>query len=136
VGFFRKNVANANGRFATAGGTVTHLDEIATAEPPMQGAQRSYAEQVHAMEAKKAIHPDDPRLRPIAGVSLADYAAISKAAAVQGVDAMGLVRLALFRGVVASEAAWHEAQHGWNARMKGDTQLATQFGYLYQAAAG
>jgi hypothetical protein len=135
VGFFRKSVESANGRVAAAGGTVTHLDQVG-ARPPMQGAQRLYAEQMQAMQAKRTIDPDDPRLRPIAGVSLADYAAISKAAAVQGVDAMGLVRLALFRGVVTSEAAWHEAQHGWNARMKGDTELATQFGHLYQAAEG
>ncbi|HEV7761212.1 MAG TPA: hypothetical protein VGO78_19530 [Acidimicrobiales bacterium] len=86
-----------------------------------------------AMTPAPTVPAGDPRLVPIAGVTIEQYASISKAAATGGADENTLVRLALGRGV-ESEIAWREAYDGWNARMRRDMQLATHFGHLYQAA--
>jgi hypothetical protein len=130
VGFLRKSIKDMKATVAAAPGMIQQANQLAAQAQQMQAAQ---AAQAQAMMAGPTISPGDPRLEPIAGVTLEQYAAISKAAATQGADTAGLVRLALARGV-ASEDAWHEAQEGWNARMKGDMQLATHFGHLYQAA--
>jgi hypothetical protein len=135
VGFLRKSIKDMKTAVAATPGLIEQANQMAAHAQQMQATQQVQAAQMQAMMAGTTINPDDPRLEPIAGVSLEQYAEISKAAATQGVDSAGLVRLALARGVV-SEEAWHEAQEGWNARMKGDMQLATQFGHLYQAAGG
>jgi hypothetical protein len=133
VGFFRKSIKDMKTMVSAAPGLVEQANQLGAQAHQVQAAQQAQAAQMQAMMAGGTVSPDDPRLEPIAGVTLEQYAAISKAAATQGADAAGLVRLALARGVV-SEEAWQEAQEGWNARMKGDTQLATHFGHLYQAA--
>jgi hypothetical protein len=110
VGFLRKSIKDVKTLPAAAPGMV---------EP--------------AMTPRPTIPAGDPRLVPIAGVTIEQYASISKAAATGGADENTLVRLALGRGV-ESEIAWREAYDGWNARMRRDMQLATHFGHLYQAA--
>ena len=105
-------------------------DTGTSAAPPTPAAS---AAPLPAMTPAPTIPAGDPRLVPIAGVTIEQYASISKAAATGGADENTLVRLALGRGV-ESEIAWREAYDGWNARMKGDMQLATHFGHLYQAA--
>jgi hypothetical protein len=133
VGFIRKSIKDMRTTVAAAPGMIEQANQLAAQSQQLQAAQAAQAAQMQAMTAGTTISPDDPRLEPIAGVTLEQYAGIAKAAATPGVDTAGLVRVALARGV-ASEAAWHEAQEGWNARMKGDTRLATHFGHLYQAA--
>lgn len=133
MGFIRKGIKDMRTTVAAAPGMIEQANQLAAQAQQLQAARQAEAAQMQSMMAGTTIGPDDPRLQPIAGVTLEQYAAISKAAANQGADAAGLVGLALARGV-ASEAAWQEAQEGWNARMKGDTQLATHFGHLYQAS--
>jgi hypothetical protein len=133
MGFIRKGIKDMRTTVAAAPAMIQQANQLGAQAQQLQHAQAAQAAQMQAMMAGTTIGPDDPRLEPIAGVTLEQYAGIAKAATMPGVDADGLVRLALTRGV-ASEAAWHEAQDGWNARMKGDTQLATHFGHLYQAA--
>jgi len=103
--------------------------KVMTAPAPVRIDQA--AQQLQAQVP--TLSPGDPRLEPIAGVTIEQYATISKAAATAGADENTLVRLALGRGV-DSETAWREAYDGWNARMKRDMQLATHFGHLYRAA--
>ncbi|MBO4208121.1 hypothetical protein [Micromonospora echinofusca] len=78
------------------------------------------------------IPPGDLRLAPIEGVSLELYAQVSKAAATHRLDEAGMARYAATLG--ADPVTWPAAIDGWNARMRGDMQLATQFGRLYQNA--
>ncbi|WP_431973518.1 hypothetical protein [Micromonospora haikouensis] len=78
------------------------------------------------------VPPGDPRLIPIEGVGLELYARASKAAATRGLDEAGMARYAATLGV--DPATWPAAVAGWNARMRGDMQLATHFGRLYQEA--
>jgi hypothetical protein len=135
VGFLRKSIKDMKAMTAAAPGMIEQAQQLQAQAAQMQAAQQAQAAQAQAMMQGPTIPPGDPRLAPIAGVTIEQYAAISKAAATAGADENTLVRLALGRGV-ESEAAWREAYDGWNARMKGDMQLATHFGHLYQAAAG
>jgi hypothetical protein len=138
MGFIRKGIKDMRTTVAAAPAMIRQANQLGAQAQQLQrsttapAAEAAQAAQMQAMMAGTTIGPDDPRLEPIAGVTLEQYASIAKAAATPGVDSDGLVSLAVARGV-ASEAAWHEAQDGWNARMKGDTQLATHFGHLYQA---
>lgn len=135
MGFLRKSIKDMKTMVGAAPGLVEQANQLQAQAQQMQEANAATAAQGQAMMTGTTIPPDDPRLAPIAGVTLEKYAEVSKAAALQGADEAGLVGLALARGVVSPEA-WVEAYQGWNARMQGDMQLATQFGHLYQAAAG
>lgn len=135
MGFLRKSIKDMKTMVGAAPGLIEQANQLQAQAQQMQEANAATAAQAQAMMTGTTIPPDDPRLAPIAGVTLEKYAEVSKAAALQGADEAGLVGLALARGVVSPEA-WVEAYQGWNARMQGDMQLATQFGHLYQAAAG
>jgi len=140
VGFLRKSMKDMKTMVGAAPGLIEQANQLQAQAQQMQAANqaqasRSDAAHAEAMMAGTTIPAGDPRLEPIAGVTLEKYAEVSKAAALQGADEAGLVGLALARGVESPEA-WTEAYQGWNARMQGDMQLATQFGHLYQAAPG
>jgi hypothetical protein len=133
VGFLKKSIQDMKAMTAAAPGLIEQANQMGAQAQQMQQAQAAQAAQAQAMMSGPTIPAGDPRLEPIAGVSLELYAAISKAAATQGADQDGLVGLALARGVDSAES-WQAAYDGWNARMQGDMQLATHFGHLYQAA--
>lgn len=135
MGFLRKSMKDMKTMVSAAPGMIEQANQMAAQAQQMQQAQAANAAQSQAMMAGTTIPAGDPRLAPIAGVTLEKYAEVSKVAATQGADEAGLVGLALARGVVSPEA-WVEAYQGWNERMQGDMQLATQFGHLYQAAPG
>ena len=135
MGFLRKSIKDMKTMVGAAPGLIEQANQLQAQAQQMQQANAATAAQGQAMMSGTTIPPGDPRLEPIAGVTLEKYAEVSKAAALQGADEAGLVGLALARGVVSPEA-WVEAYQGWNARMQGDMQLATQFGHLYQAAPG
>lgn len=133
MGFIRKSMKDMKTMVGAAPGMIEQANQLAAQAQQMQQAQAAQAAQMQAMTAGPTVPEGDPRLAPIAGVSIEQYAAIAKLGANQGADEAGLVRLALARGVESAEA-WQEAFAGWNARMQGDMQLATHYGHLYQAA--
>ena len=135
MGFMRKSMKDMKTMVGAAPGLIEQANQLQAQAQQLQQTQAATAAQAQAMMSGPTIPPGDPRLEPIAGVSLEKYAEVSKAAALQGADEAGLVGLALARGVESPEV-WAEAYEGWNARMQGDMQLATQFGHLYQAAPG
>jgi len=67
---------------------------------------------------------------PIAGVSLEQYAAISKYAAAFGHDPAKMAELAEARGI--SELAWRAAVAGGNARLRADAAVARRFNLRYR----
>ncbi|HEY6294254.1 MAG TPA: hypothetical protein VIX15_01195 [Streptosporangiaceae bacterium] len=67
---------------------------------------------------------------PIAGVSLEQYAAISKYAAAFGHDPGKMAEFAAARGF--SELAWRAAVAGWNARLRADAAVARRFNLRYR----
>ncbi|HEY8544588.1 MAG TPA: hypothetical protein VIL36_06060 [Acidimicrobiales bacterium] len=133
MGFLRKSIKDMKTMVGAAPGLIEQANQLQAQAQQMQQANAAMAAQAQAMMAGPTIPPGDPRLEPIAGVTIEKYAEVSKAAALQGADEAGIVGLAMARGVASAEA-WVEAYNGWNARMQNDMQLATHFGHLYQAA--
>ena len=66
----------------------------------------------------------------IAGVSLEQYAAISKSAAAFGHDPAKMAEFAATRGF--SELVWRAAVAGWNARLRTDAAVARRFNLRYR----
>ena len=67
---------------------------------------------------------------PIAGVSLEQYAAISKHAASSGHDPEKMAELAEVQGI--SPLDWQAAVSGWNARLRADAAVARRFNLRYR----
>jgi hypothetical protein len=70
---------------------------------------------------------------PIAGVSLALYAQISKGLAAYNYDIAKGPEVAASRGVSAED--WDTAMTGWNDRIKGSRIVAQEFNALYMGRA-
>jgi hypothetical protein len=71
-------------------------------------------------------------LEPIAGVTLEQFAAISRGVAAYGYDGSKLVEIAQSEGIDA--ATWETASQGWNARIMAEPAVAQQFNQLYRGA--
>ena len=82
--------------------------------------------------AQPGAAPTGPDFEPIAGVSLEQFAAISKGVAAYNYDASKLVDVAASKGVDA--ASWESAHQGWNDRIKANPAVAQRFNLLYRAA--
>ena len=96
----------------------------AAAQAQMAAAQGQFAQPGAA--------PTGPDFEPIAGVSLEQFAAISKGVAAYNYDQSKLVEVAAAKGVDA--ASWESAHHGWNDRIKANPAVAQRFNLLYRAA--
>ena len=76
---------------------------------------------------------DDPLLQPIAGVSLDQYAQITKMAANQGItDEVGVCGLAETQGVPSD--SFKAAIAGWNERMRQSMVIGQRFNQTYMAS--
>ena len=71
-----------------------------------------------------------PDFDPIAGVSLEQFAAVSKGVAAYNYDGTKLPEIAASRGIPA--ASWEEASTGWNARIQANPFVAKRFNQLYR----
>lgn len=75
--------------------------------------------------------PLDPAsLEPIAGITLEEYARLSKTIGTRGLDQAGIEAYVTAEG--HTPETWQAAYDGWNERFKGNTALAVHFGNLYQ----
>ena len=75
--------------------------------------------------------PSAEALAPIAGVSLEQYAQVSKGIAAFGYDTTKLVDVAAGLGIAAAD--WAAAQEGWGARIQADRAVGSRFNELYTA---
>jgi len=73
-----------------------------------------------------------PDFEPIDGVSLEQFAAVSKAVAAFGYDGSKLPQLAAERGI--SALSWENAAQGWNTRLRANPAVAQRFSQLYRAS--
>ena len=104
--------------------------QMAAAQQAAMQAQYGAAQaQVGGMPGQAPAGPD---FEPIAGVSLEQFAAISKGVAAFNYDQSKLPEIAESKGVQA--AAWDEASRGWNDRIKANPAVAQRFNLLYRAA--
>jgi hypothetical protein len=118
-------------------------EQIRNARAMGEQAQQLAAAQQAAAQAQMAgisnlpggvgsFAPDPAALTPIGGVTLEQYAEISKDIAASGSsDAASAASAAAAKGVSAEN--WAEAVEGWNHRIKTNGGVAHQFNQLYSA---
>ena len=106
--------------------------EMAAAQQAAAQARMAAMQQQQGGFAAPGAAPAGPDFEPIAGVSLEQFAAISKGVAAYNYDASKLVEVAASKGVDA--AAWETAHVGWNDRIKANPAVAQRFNLLYRAA--
>ena len=76
------------------------------------------------------VAPTGPDFDPIAGVSLEEFAAVSKGVAAYNYDQTKLPEIAASRGIPAFN--WDEATKGWNGRIQANPAVAQRFNQLYR----
>jgi len=129
-----RDMANA------APGMIAQAQQMGAQAQEMAAAQQQAAQaRMAAMQAQQqggfaapGAAPAGPDFEPIAGVSLEQFAAISKGVAAYNYDASKLVEVAASKGVDA--ASWETAHVGWNDRIKANPAVAQRFILLYRAA--
>lgn len=125
-----------------APGMIQQAQQMGAQAQQMAAAQQAAAQaQVAAAQAQMAqgggfaqpgAAPTGPDFEPIAGVSLEQFAAISKGVAAYNYDQSKLVEVAVSKGVDAT--SWESAHQGWNDRIKANPAVAQRFNLLYRAA--
>ncbi len=80
--------------------------------------------------AQPGVVPAGPDFDPIAGVSLEEFAAVSKGVAAYNYDQARLPEIAAARGIPAFN--WDEATKGWNGRIQANPAVAQRFNQLYR----
>ena len=103
-------------------------------------AQEMAAAQQAAMQAQAAQYGGSPAgtaaagadFEPVAGVSLEQFAAVSKGVAAFGYDPAKLPEIAASKGIDA--VAWDAASRGWNERIHHNRAVAQRFNQLYRAS--
>jgi len=123
-----------------APGMVQQAQQMGAQAQEMAAAQQAAAQaRMAAYQAQQGggfnapgAAPTGPDFEPIAGVSLEQFAAISKGVAAYNYDASKLVEVAASKGVDAG--SWESAHVGWNDRIKANPAVAQRFNLLYRAA--
>jgi hypothetical protein len=136
VGIFRqmkdmKDMVNAApGMVAQAQQMGAQAQQMAAAQQAAAMAQVQQA-QAQAGQAPGAA-PTGPDFEPISGVSLEQFASVSKGVAAFNYDASKLVDIAASKGI--SSYDWEDAHSKWNERIKANPAVASRFNQLYREA--
>lgn len=93
-----------------------------------QAAMQAQMAQAGGVQAGAA--PVGPDFEPIDGVSLEQFAAVSKGVAAFNYDPSKLVEIAASKGIPAF--TWETASQGWNDRIKRNPVVARHFNQLYR----
>jgi hypothetical protein len=129
-----KDMVNAApGMVAQGQQMAAQAQEMAAAQQAAAQAQLAQYQQAQfggVPAAPPAGAATGPELDPIAGVSLEQFAAVSKGVAAYNYDASKLVDVAVSQGI--DPASWESASQGWNERIKANPAVATQFNQLYR----
>ena len=100
----------------------------------MAAAQQAAAQQAMAQQqtaAAAASQAGAGNFEPIAGVTIEQYAEVSKELAAHGYDQSKAAEIAATKGISAEN--WQAAMDGWNQRMQGDPSVGQRFNALYTA---
>jgi hypothetical protein len=123
----------APGMIAQAQQLGAQAQQMAAAQQAAAQAQMAqYQQQQAGGFGQPGAAPTGPDFEPISGVSLEQFAAISKGVAAYNYDQSKLVEVAASKGVDA--ASWEDASRGWNDRIKANPAVAQRFNLLYRAA--
>jgi hypothetical protein len=128
----RDMVNAAPGMVAQGQQLAAQAQEMAAAQQAAAQAQMAQYQGQAGLGGGAAAAGSGPDFEPIAGVTLAQFAAVSKGVAAYGYDGSKLVEVAQSQGIDA--AAWESASQGWNARITASPAVAQQFNQLYRGA--
>jgi hypothetical protein len=115
------------------GQPMTAAQQLAAAQ--QAAAQAQLARYQTQAAAAAAVQPDaagGPDFEPVAGVSLEQFATVSKGVAAYGYDGSKLVEIARGQGI--DPLSWDRATQGWNARIQASPTVAQRFNQLYREA--
>jgi hypothetical protein len=127
-----KQLKDAKDMLNAAPGMVAQAQQMAAQAQQMAAAQQAamQAQMGHAGGGAADVDPVGPDFEPIAGVTIEQFAAVSKGVAAFNYDASKLVEIAESKGIPSS--AWEAAHHGWNDRIKANPAVARHFNRLYR----
>jgi hypothetical protein len=131
MGMF-KRMKDMRDMVEAAPGMVAQARQLGAQAQQMAAAQQAaYAAQAQPAAAQAgAVEGAD--FDPIAGVSIDQFAAVSKGVAAFGYDPAKLPEIAASRGIAPAD--WQAAHQGWNERIKRNRAVAQRFNQLYRAA--
>lgn len=125
----KKMTEAAPGMIAQAQALGAQAQEMAAAQ--QAAVQQQAATSMDAAQAAGVPAPAGGSLGPIAGVSLEQYAAVSKGLAAYNYDQSMAPTVAAQHGISAGD--WEQATTGWNARITNDPSVAQAFNAAYRA---
>ena len=122
-----RDVANA------APAMVAQAQQLGAQAREMAAAQQAAmeAQMMQAGGLTSGAGPAGADFEPIAGVTLDQFAAVSKGVAVYNYDQSRLAEIAALKGIPSFN--WEDASRGWNDRIKGSPAVAQRFNQLYRA---
>lgn len=129
MGLF-KQIKDMKQTVAAAPEMVEQAQQMAANAQQMQAQQAAAAQQASQQEAAGATGPD---YEPISGVSLEQFAEVSKGLAEVNYDQSQAPAIAATKGISAE--SWQAAVDGWNARIKANPAVAKRFNALYMGRA-
>jgi hypothetical protein len=111
-----------------------HAQQMAAAQQAAAQAQMAQSQGMGQFgglpSTQPGVAPAGPDFDPIAGVSLEEFAAVSKGVAAYNYDRTTLPEIAASRGIPAFN--WDEATKGWNGRIQANPAVAQCFNQLYR----
>jgi len=119
-----KDMANA------APGMVAQARQIGAQAQQMAAAQQAALQAQQAQAGGQGAVAAGPDYDPIDGVSLEQFAAVSKGVAAYNYDQTKLAGIAASKGIPAY--AWESAHLGWNDRIRRNPAVAQRFNQLYR----
>jgi len=128
VGLF-KQIKDMKQTVAAAPEMIEQAQQMAANAQQMQ-AQQAAATQQTEQQAAAATGPD---FEPVSGVSLEQFAEVSKGLAAVNYDQSQAPAIAATKGI--SGENWQAAVDGWNARIKANPAVAKRFNALYMGRA-
>jgi hypothetical protein len=131
----KQMVNAAPGMVAQGQQMAAQAQEMAAAQQAAAQAQLAQYQQAQfggAPAAAPGATPTGPDFDPISGVTLQQFAVVSKGVAAYNYDAAKLPDVALSHGI--DPVSWQAAHQGWNDRIKANPAVAQQFNQLYRAS--
>jgi hypothetical protein len=114
-----------------APGMVAQAQQLGAQAQQMAAAQQA-AYQAQATGVQPGAAAGGAGFEPIAGVTIEQFASVSKGVAAFGYDPAKLPEIAASKGISAVD--WQTAHQGWNERVKRNRAVAQRFNQLYRAS--
>ena len=131
MGMF-KRMKDMKDMIEAAPGMVAQAQQLGAQAQQMAVAQQAamQAQAGQAGGAQPGTAAAGADFEPIAGVTLEQFASVSKGVAAYGYDASKLVDVAAAQGI--SAFTWDTAQRGWNERIHRNRAVAQRFNQIYR----